>query len=68
MILNGLPWKQTETILLFLRLPPSTALQTLLLTVMATPFLLKGFFPTVVDIMVIRVKLTHSSPFYFADS
>ena len=28
----------------------------------------KGFLPTVVDIMVIQVKFTHSSPFQFADS
>ena len=28
----------------------------------------KGFLPTVVDIMVIWVKFTHSSPFHFADS
>ena len=40
-ILNGLPWKQTEIILSFLRLHPSTAFQTLLLTMMATPFLLR---------------------------
>ena len=32
MILNGLPWKRTEIILSFLRLHPSTAFQTLLLT------------------------------------
>ena len=32
---------------------PSTAFQSLLLTMRATPFLSKGFFPTVVDIMVI---------------
>ena len=38
---NGLPWKRTETILSFLRLHPSTAFQTVLLTVMATPFLLR---------------------------
>ena len=31
-ILNGLPWKWTEIILSFLRLHPSTAFQTLLLT------------------------------------
>ena len=37
MILNGLPWKRTEVIL-FLRLDPSTAFRTLLLTVRATPF------------------------------
>ena len=34
-ILNGLPWKQTEIILLFLRLHPSTAFETLLLIMMA---------------------------------
>ena len=28
----------------------------------------KGFLPTVVDIMVISVKFTHSSPFEFTDS
>ena len=39
MILNGLPWKQTEIILSFLRLHPSTAFLTLLLTMMASPFL-----------------------------
>ena len=42
---NGLPWKQTEIILSFLRLHPSTALQTLLLTMMATPFLLRDSCP-----------------------
>ena len=30
MILNGLPWKQTEIIMSFLRLHPSTAFQTLI--------------------------------------
>ena len=35
MILNDLPWKQTEIILSFLRLHPSTAFQTLLLTMRA---------------------------------
>ena len=33
MMLNGLPWEQTEIILSFLRLHPNTAFQTLLLTV-----------------------------------
>ena len=28
----------------------------------------KGFLPTVVDIIVIWVKFTHSSPFHFTDS
>ena len=36
-----LPWKRTEIILSFLRLHPSTAFWTLLLTMMATPFLLR---------------------------
>ena len=44
-ILNGLPWKQIEVILSFLRLHPSTAFQTLLLTMMATPFLLRDSCP-----------------------
>ena len=44
-ILNGLPWKRTEIILSFLRLHPSTALWTLLLTMMTTPFLLRDSCP-----------------------
>ena len=40
LILNGLPWKQTEIILSFFRLHPSTAFWTLLLTIRATPFLI----------------------------
>ena len=44
-ILNGLPWKQTEIILSFLRLHPSTAFWTLLLTMRATPFLLRDSCP-----------------------
>ena len=52
-MLNGLPWKRIEIILSFLRLHPSTAFQTLLLTMKAALFLLKAFLPTVVDIMVI---------------
>ena len=44
-ILNGLPWKRTEIILSFLRLHPSTAFWTLLLTMMATPFLLRDSCP-----------------------
>ena len=41
MRLNGLPWKQAEIILSFLRLHSSTAFQTLLLSMMVTPFLLR---------------------------
>ena len=40
-ILNGLPWKVTEIILPFLRLYPSTAFCTFLLTVRAVHFLWK---------------------------
>ena len=40
-LLNGLPWKLTEIILLFLRVYLNTAFQTLLLTMRATPFLLR---------------------------
>ena len=44
-ILKGLPWKRTEIILSFLRLHPSTAFQTLLLTMMSTTFLLRDSCP-----------------------
>ena len=44
-ILNVLPWKRTEIILSFLRLLPSTAFQTLLFTMLATPFLLRDYGP-----------------------
>ena len=40
-MLNDLPWKGTKIILSFWGLHPSTAIQTLLLTMMATPFLLR---------------------------
>ena len=51
-ILNGLPWKWTEIILLFLRLPPSIAFWTL---VDYDGYFIssKGFLPTVLDIKVI---------------
>ena len=51
-ILNGLPWKQTETILSFLKLDPSTAVWTLV-DYDGYSISSKGFLPTVVDIMVI---------------
>ena len=43
--IDGLPWKWTEIILSFLRLHSSTAFMTLLLTMRATPFLLRDSFP-----------------------
>ena len=45
MVLNGFPWKRIEIILSFLRLHPSTAFQTLSLTMMAIPFLLRDSCP-----------------------
>ena len=56
-----------EIILSFLRLHPSTAFQTLV-DHDGYSFSFEGFLPAVVDIMVICVKVTHSSPFLFADS
>ena len=44
-ILNGLPWKRTEIIMSVLRLHPSTACWTLLMTMRATPFLLRDSCP-----------------------
>ena len=49
-----------QSILLFLKLCASTALWTLLLTMMVTSFLLSDSCP---HIMAIWVKFTHSSPF-----
>ena len=44
-ILNGLPWKGTEIILLCLRLHPHTAFWTILLTMRAAPFLVRNSCP-----------------------
>ena len=61
-ILNGLPQKWTEVIMLFLKLFPSMAFWTLL-DYEGYSISSKGFLPIVVDIMVIWVKFIHSSPF-----
>ena len=63
MILNSLPWKWTEIILLFLRLHPSTAYQNLF-DYEGYSISSKEFLPTVIDIVVIWIKFSHSSPFY----
>ena len=55
-------WNWTEIILSFLRLHPRTAFQTLT-DYEGYSISSKGFLPTVIDIMVIWVKFTHSSPF-----
>ena len=49
--LNGLSQKWTQIILSFLRLHPSTSFQTLLLTMRATPFLLRDSCPQFVGII-----------------
>ena len=53
MILNGLPWKQTEIILSFLKVHPSTAFQTLFINYEGYSLSSKGLLPTIIDIMVI---------------
>ena len=55
-------WRRTEIILLFLRLHSSTTFW-ILFDYGGNSISSKGFLPTVVDIMVIWVKFTHSSPF-----
>ena len=66
-ILNGLPWRWTEVILSFW-----DCIQVLHFGLFCWLWWLlhffEGFLPTVVDIMVIWVKFTHSSPLSFADS
>ena len=58
-MLSGFPRKQTEIILLFLRLHPSTAFRTLV-DYEGYSVSSKGFLPTVVDVMVLyhAVKLS----------
>ena len=53
MILNGCALETNRDHSVFLRLHPSTAFQTLLLTMNGTPFLLRGFPPTVVLIRIV---------------
>ena len=66
MILNGLPWKWTEITLSFLRLHPSTAFW-ILVDYEGSSIFSKVFLQTIVDIIVIWVKFTHSSPFEHTD-
>ena len=51
-ILNGLPWRRTEIVLPFLRLYPSTAIQTFV-DHDGYSISSEGVLPAVVDIMVI---------------
>ena len=66
-MLNGLPWKRIEIILLFLRLQWNTACQIFFFFYYeGYSISSKGLLPTVVDIMVIWIKFSHSSSFQFA--
>ena len=56
MILNGLPWKLTEIILLFLRLHPSTAFLDFFVDYDGYSISSEGFLTAVVDVMVIGVN------------
>ena len=55
-----LSWKRTEIILSFLRLHPSTAFQTLLLTMRATPFLLRDSCPQFSSVQFSRSVMSDS--------
>ena len=52
MILNGLPWKQTEIILSFLRFHPKYCISDSFVDHDGYSISSKGFLPAVVDIMV----------------
>ena len=60
-MLNGLPWKWTKIILLFFRVHPSTTFQTFV-DQEGYSISSKGFLPTVVNIVVIWIKLAPSHP------
>ena len=66
MILNGLPWKQTDNSVVF-EFAFKYGISDSLVDYDGYSISSKGFLPTVVDKMCL-VKLTHSSPFYFAAS
>ena len=52
-VMNGLPWRRTEIILLFLRLHANTAFWDFFVDYDGYSISSKGFLPTVVDITVI---------------
>ena len=61
-ILNGLPWKGTEIIVVF-EIASKYCVLDSLVYYDGYSISFMGFLPTVVDIMAIWVKFTHSSPF-----
>ena len=62
MILNGLPWKQTDHLVIF-ETASKYCISNSFVANEGYSISSKGFLPTGVDIMVICVKLTQSSPF-----
>ena len=58
----GLPWKQTELSVVF-KTASKYCISDSFVDYEGYSISSKGFLPTVVDIMVILVKFTHSSPF-----
>ena len=57
-MLNGLPWKWTEIILLFFEIPPKHCISDLFVDCEGYSISSKGFLTTVVDITVIWIKFT----------
>ena len=66
-ILNGLPWKPTEIIVIF-EIASKYCISDSFADYDGYSISSKGFLLTVVDIMILCVKFTHSSLFQFADS
>ena len=61
-LLNGLPWKQTDHSVIF-EIAPKYCISNSFVDCEGYSIYSKGFLPTVVDIMVFWVKFTHCSPF-----
>ena len=66
MILNDLPWKQTDHSVIF-EIASKYCISNSFVDYDGYSISSKGTLPTVVDIMVIWVKCTHSSPSWFLE-
>ena len=62
-ILNGVPWKCIEIILVFFEIASKYCIMDSFIDYEGFSISSKGFLPTVIDIMVIWIKFTPSSPF-----
>ena len=67
MILSGLPWKQTDHFVIF-EIASKYCILDSFVDYDGYSISSKGFLATVVDIMAIGIKFTHSNTFLFADS